>query len=308
MSDINEYLIAEGKCCACDAPLKDSGNVNMVMLSKKAVWKYPIWGNLLAEKGTSMGYALGIVCDNCVNEETGQILTPIKYAVEVQGGEPVEWAVSDGHTENALTGIKTTRFILYHDANDLEDGEPNMAGAAESMALQMKADMERDKILNAVWGASPNDPIAVAQRGTGAVEHANETMLRQSVYYLMLINQSYINGLRDPRDIRHHDLIRQLEVTREMKKPTVIIFDETITDEDRLYIEQMTANLDVRATMTHDFTVESADLQERVRKLLKSFEDHAPPLCREHCHLVDKCPVEYMLRSCDYAKSQEWGK
>ena len=103
----------------------------MVMLTKKAVWKYPIWGNLLAKEETSMGYALGIVCDDCVNDETGQIKTPIKYAVEVQGGEPVEWAVSDGHTKGMVSPVKTTRFILYHDVNDLEDGEPDLSNNLE---------------------------------------------------------------------------------------------------------------------------------------------------------------------------------
>ena len=114
MSDINEYLIENGKCCVCDNPLKDSGHVNMVMLSKKAVWKYPIWGNLLAKEETAMGYALSMVCDDCVNEETGQIKNPVKYAVEVQGGE-------DG----------TLRAIFYHDAHELEDGEPDLSNSME---------------------------------------------------------------------------------------------------------------------------------------------------------------------------------
>lgn len=119
MSDINEYLIAEGHCCACDNPLKESGHVNMIMLTKKAPWKYPRWGNLLAEEGGEIGYALSVVCDDCVNEETGQIKTPIKYAVEVQGGEQVEGS-------KFTDGLRTKRFILYHDVNDLEDGEPKM--------------------------------------------------------------------------------------------------------------------------------------------------------------------------------------
>jgi len=287
--DIQEYVIQNGKCCACEAPLKDSAHVNMVMISKKAMWKYPIWGNILAKEDTAMGYACGIVCDNCVDNKTGQIKKPIKYAIEVQGGDKV------------APNFHTARVILYHDVNDLEDGEPEIPReSAEAMALQMKADLERDQLLNAITGILPDDPVAVAYRG--AMEEANENMLRQSANYLMLINQTYVNSLRNPDAAQHHDAFNQLAIAAERQMPTIMIFDETITPEDREYVKQMTAKLNVKAEMTHDFRVQSAELHEKVRQLLVSFEDHAPPECRANCPWVDACPREYMLRSCPHVE------
>lgn len=258
MSDINEYLIENGKCCACDAPLKDSGHVNMVMLTKKAPWKYPIWGNLLAEKETAMGYALGMVCDECVDDEKGKIKKPIKYAVEVQGGEPVEGSLLSDK-------IFTKRFILYHDAHALEDGEPTMK---VDIAEKMAADLERDEMFTATKMVFPDDVGAMRLDA----EFINEKMLSQSAYYFMLINKSYVNALKDPTNSQHHDLLRQLEVAAKMKKPTVIVYDETVTQEDREYLGHMMGNLDVRAVMTHNFRegYEDQDLSDKVGELLKT--------------------------------------
>lgn len=262
--EIHEYLIEEGKCCACDAELKlGTKFVNMVMLSKKAPWKYPIWGNILAEKETSMGYAIAVACDACVDEETGQIKNPIKYAIEVQGGEQVEGSPPSDK-------LFTKRFIMYHKVEDLEDGKPTLKSPIKDLAHQLKADLERDNLLKVFQTILPDDPIAVSYRG--AMEETNEEMLRQSAFYVMLINQTYINGLKDPEDAQHHDLIRQLMVVRETCKPTVMIFDETITDEDRDYIDGFIEGLglDIRETITHDFSVKSPEFQEKITKLLQS--------------------------------------
>ena len=242
-SDTNEYLIEHGKCCACGAPLKDSDNVNMVMLSKKAKWKNPVWGNLLAYREDA-GYALGVVCDNCVNEETGQILHPVKHAVEVQGGP----------------GIKTPRNIFYHKVEDLEDGEPSdLEGNAGRLAGQIKQDLEKDN----------EDIIMLTRRDA---EEINERLLRQSECYLMLINQSFVDGLKNPMDEQHHDIMRQIEVAVDTKKITVIIYDKEVTPEDIKYVEQITANLDVKATMTHDFNLSSEELSKTVGEIiLKNF-------------------------------------
>ena len=266
MSDINEYLIERGRCCACDTALKGSGHVNMVMLSKKAPWKFPRWGNLLS-KGGEIGYALGVVCDDCVNEETGQINQPIKYAIEVQGGEPLKWAVSEGFEnieENHDSGVRTTRFILYHDVDDLKDGQPEFDNDPEEVALQLHKEFNKEHDLTSL----------IAMQGLDA-EKINAIGLRQSAYYLMLISHTYVKGIQDPNDPQHYDLINQIEIAAEGKKPTIIIYTETVTPEDKEIVELFTKNLDVRATITHTFTEGAIDeeLTKKIGDLLKSLKE-----------------------------------
>ena len=67
--------ISEGvKCCACCKPLKNSKNLHIVFLERKAKWKDNTWGTIA---GTS-GYALAVVCDECAKRG----IEP-KYAVEM---------------------------------------------------------------------------------------------------------------------------------------------------------------------------------------------------------------------------------
>jgi len=76
-TDTEEWVerISEGvKCCACCKPLKNSKNLHIILLERKAKWKDNTWGTIA---GTS-GYALAIVCDECAKKG----IEP-KYAVEM---------------------------------------------------------------------------------------------------------------------------------------------------------------------------------------------------------------------------------
>lgn len=236
--EISEYILQNGKCCACEGILKGS-HLNIVILSKIATWEYPAWENIFDKNRTALKYACAIVCDNCVNEQTGEILTPIKYAMDVGG---------------------TPRRIVYYKVEDLEDGEPDLElDPAEATALGVFTHLENIEDLR----------TAVALRDA---EEINEVMLKQSAYYLMLISNSYINAIQDPTDPQHFDFIRQIEVAQSGKKPTVVIYDETVSEEDKEKAAYFLRNLDVRKVMTHDFTKEDDELAKKVGEILKEFE------------------------------------
>ena len=106
MSDWSEYVLKNARCCACETPLKESKNLNLVMINKFAHWEFPVWGNILAKDPLKRtGRATAICCDNCVNKRTGQAINPIKFAIEV-------------------TKLDDTYIINYHDATKLRDAEP----------------------------------------------------------------------------------------------------------------------------------------------------------------------------------------
>lgn len=236
--EISEYILQNGKCCACEGTLQGS-HLNMVTIPKIATWEYPVWGNVLDKNGMALKYACAIVCDNCVNEQTGQITAPIRFAMDVGG---------------------TPRRIVYYTVEDLEDGEPDLElDPVEATALDIFTHLENIENLR----------TAVAIRDA---EEINEVLLKQSTYYLMLINNSYINAIQDPTDPQHFDLIRQLEVAQSGKKPTVVIYDETVSEEDKEKAAYFLRNLDVRKVMTHDFMKEDDELAKKVGEIVKEFK------------------------------------
>ena len=85
-----------GKCCTCEAGLKESKHDNAIMLDLFAEWDYPTAGNLLTNEHDR---AIAFVCDNCFKEgfkEVGRI----RFAVEFNNDE-----------------------IIYHDIKDLKPVE-----------------------------------------------------------------------------------------------------------------------------------------------------------------------------------------
>lgn len=102
-SEIYRLILKEGKCCICEGPLKGS-HLNFVQLNKYVDWKFPVWGNILVESSLKGGFkrGLGILCDNCVDPNTGSVKGDVKYALEV----------------------RDDNSFYYHETSDLKDAEP----------------------------------------------------------------------------------------------------------------------------------------------------------------------------------------
>ena len=106
----SETVLREGKCCVCEAPLKNSKHLNLVTIDKFAHWEFPVWGNVLAkDPAKRSGRATAICCDDCVDEKTRQIKKPIKFAIEVNK-------------------LGESYIIDYHDASKLKDAPPITEG------------------------------------------------------------------------------------------------------------------------------------------------------------------------------------
>jgi len=98
----------------------------------------------------------------------------------------------------------------------------------------------------------------------------NSKMLEQSKFYLMLINEEYLLGLRDPRDSQHQDFLRQLEIARRMKKKTLIVYDEESVSPQELkqLREEFMQGIDVHDCIPVDFR-DQDDAVKGVRNALK---------------------------------------
>jgi hypothetical protein len=107
----NDEVMALGKCCACEDPLKNSKHLNLVTLDKAANWEFPTWGNVSAkrEEDRKGVRAVAIICDDCVEHKT-----VIKFAIDIKvvGNDPQE---SEAITETV---------IRYHDVMTLKDMPP----------------------------------------------------------------------------------------------------------------------------------------------------------------------------------------
>ena len=58
--------LLEIECCACNERIGTNGTlINVIVLDKKAGWKYPVAGNVITGE---YGRAIAIICDKCVRE------------------------------------------------------------------------------------------------------------------------------------------------------------------------------------------------------------------------------------------------
>ena len=93
--DFEDIIRKRVKCCACEGSLA-KGNINGVVLHKKAAWKFPVWNNILSPNKAPG--ALAFVCDRCIEEGRQP-----RFAVEFS---------EDG-----------AGAVTYHNVTDLEDLE-----------------------------------------------------------------------------------------------------------------------------------------------------------------------------------------
>lgn len=244
MPDSFKQVMEEGECCICGGPLKGS-HVNFVNLEKIATWSFPVWGNILVDEPWQR--AMAVLCDNCVDEEKGVIKGEVKRALEIRDGAPV-----------------------YHDVDELEDAPPitkKMVDDGERKRAQEAADSQRETLHIMLDDVAP---YATALRGIPSAEDINAKLLEQSKYYLMLVNEGYLHGLRDPNDPQHPDFLRQLEVVRRTKKRTLIVYVEkevSIQDLEQLR-EEFMQGIDVYDCIPMGEDVPESEIKDALKRML----------------------------------------
>ena len=77
MSEVEDKIRDNVKCCACGGSLKYSRFINGICLNKLATWKHPTWKNILVLEKYPEDRASAILCDRCIAEKKQP-----KYAVE----------------------------------------------------------------------------------------------------------------------------------------------------------------------------------------------------------------------------------
>lgn len=87
LDEIKKY----GKCCITEEPLHTSAEINVVQLAYKATWKFPTHGNVITGQS---GLAMAFVHDAAVSDQ-GQLIAPVRFAVECRGEELVYHPVEE---------------------------------------------------------------------------------------------------------------------------------------------------------------------------------------------------------------------
>lgn len=76
-----EQIARDGLCCISGRPLQSSPGINIIALSMKATWKFPI---LTDASRPDERWALAYVHDACMDPITGLPVGTIKEAIEVR--------------------------------------------------------------------------------------------------------------------------------------------------------------------------------------------------------------------------------
>jgi len=211
--DALKKIIDEGHCCICGGPLKGS-YANLVTVLKKAPWSFPIWSNIFTpEMGNR---AMAIVCDNCVNEETGISLANPTEVIEIQ--------VNDDY------------IFIYHDINTLEDAEPITEGMVESGQQRIQDEADDYEINDAIMEMLPVEISNV---------DVNLESLKHSDLYLIVISKTYLDAIEDPNHPQHIDLISQLILARSTQKKTLILYDSRVEDRIEFFKEFYLHNINI---------------------------------------------------------------
>ena len=76
--EIGRMGIAGWPCCSCGETIKgDDTGVAVMLLEKRAKWKYPVWGNVLDGSG---GKASAVICGRCMSAQKQP-----EYAIKKEG-------------------------------------------------------------------------------------------------------------------------------------------------------------------------------------------------------------------------------
>lgn len=99
LEEFENFIRKNVECCACGGTLEESGCINIVELKKRAIWKFPVFGQI-----DIPGYgprAMAVVCDECMQNKV-----KIRRCIEWEG---------------------SPYLVKYHDVNDLEDDKKSVS-------------------------------------------------------------------------------------------------------------------------------------------------------------------------------------
>jgi len=102
--DIENFGMKNLKCCACSLKIQQVGEWNVVITSKLAFWKCPVYGNL--DDPDFPPRAVAIVCDDCAREHSKVI-----YCVEFLSSALVKYHCLDSLDEVKMAESKMKYYF-----------------------------------------------------------------------------------------------------------------------------------------------------------------------------------------------------
>ena len=125
--DIANFGMKNLKCCACSLGIHQLTEFNVVITTKRATWKCPIYGNI--DDPEFPPRAVAIVCDDCAREHAKVI-----YCVEFLSKAMVKYHVLDNLDEVKLAEKKMKSYF----------GKAFGISSIDRQKLMLKAATERN--------------------------------------------------------------------------------------------------------------------------------------------------------------------
>ena len=102
--DIESYGMKNLKCCACSLGIHQLGELNVIITTKLATWKCPVYGSI--DDPDFPPRAVAIVCDDCAREHAKVI-----YCVEFVSSALVKYHVLDNLDEVKVAEKKMKSYF-----------------------------------------------------------------------------------------------------------------------------------------------------------------------------------------------------
>lgn len=129
--DIEKCGMKNLKCCACHHRIKLHGELNVVITTKRASWKCPVYGSI--DDPDFPARAVAIVCDDCARGHA-----KIIYCVEFLSSALVKYHCLDSLDEVKLAEVKMKSYFC----------KQFCIGSIDPKQCMKKADAAKNRSMN----------------------------------------------------------------------------------------------------------------------------------------------------------------
>lgn len=95
--------------------------------------------------------------------------------------------------------------------------------------------------------------------------------IEESSHFFVLASEDYVQSLRDPEDNEHHFLIEEISYAKSLNKPTILLLEKKLSQEDQNLVLSVLAPLPIVGKLEFDMDApnSSKDLASRIGEMMK---------------------------------------